>query len=472
MSGVSRALLGAAVFVALWAGAWSLLGYPHLLAEWPSPALLVLASFAGCLDLYDLLLRLYFRRRHTLLPDGSGVAKTSMPLEVGEFTPYQIRKHLKPWAVLVSVHNLEEELDDFLEAVAPFRERLWVIDDASTDDTPLRLERAGVRCLRGTKNRRKPGALKELISALDPEIQTLVVLDPDARITDRGRPGAPDLERVLFEFQRSGAAALSPRLAIREDGLLARIQELEYWMSFSLGRLSLRDRSITSGIAIYRRDALARALSSHTLSVYAEDLKNAVLLLCAGETIYYDSRLVVETAGKRTWAGWFSQRVGWYFGLIKVYAENFTDLVLATRGSFFFVYHYLVYTGVFALLFHPIKLCGLALLTTSLLGGLDGLLGLGLVPRLTATEPIYFLLAYVQYAAFALLALFVAVEPGQRLRLLPVVPLYFFYSIIHTVPITIGYLNWFTLRFLGLRIYKDHYEGDMTLRQELYQRPA
>jgi cellulose synthase/poly-beta-1,6-N-acetylglucosamine synthase-like glycosyltransferase len=452
----------------LLAGVWIFLGHRGVLAEGPSTRLFLVASAIGCLDVYDLLMRLYFRWRHTRLPGEGGVSATSMPLEVGEFTPYQVRKHIKPWALLVSVYNAEAELDDFLEAMAPYRDNLWVIDDASTDDTALRLEQAGVRCLRSPKNRKKPGALKALVAALDPRIVTVVVLDPDSRILDSGAGGLSDLERVIFEFQRSRAAALSPRVAVRDEGLLTRLQELEYAMSFSLGRKSLRDRSITSGIAVYRRDALARALERHTLSVYAEDLKNAFLLLAAGESIYYDGRLVVETEGKKTVGGWFSQRVGWYFGLIKVYAEDFADLARAAKGSLFFTYHFLLYTGVFALLLHPLKLLCLGLLTTSLLGGLDGLLGLGLVPGIGATEPIYFLLAYVQYTGFALVALFAAVERGGRLRLLPAVPVYFFYSVLHTVPITVGYLNWFTLRLLGRRLYSDHFQEDLTLRKELY----
>jgi len=447
---------------------WLFFGQVSLLGPRPSGWLLVIAVFAGSLDFYDFFLRLYFRRQHTRLPEGSGFAPTSVPLDVGTFSPYQIHQHLKPWAVIVSVHNAEEELDDFLEAIEPYRDHLWVIDDASTDDTAMRLQQAGVRCLRGTTNRKKPGALKDLIGTLDPDIATVVVLDPDSRILGPAGSHVSDLERVIFEFQRSQAAAMSPRIAVREDGILARLQGLEYWVSFSLGRGSLKDHCTTSGVAIYRRDALARLLQSHTLSIYAEDLKNAFLLLGNGDWIYHESRLVVETLGARTWRGWFSQRVGWYFGLIKVYSESFDNLLRTARGKPFFTYHFLVYTGVFTLLLHPIKLLSFALMTSSLAGGLDALLGLGLVPAMRATEPTYFLLAYMQYAVFAVVALFVVVERGERLRLAPAVPFYFFYSVLQTLPVTLGYLNWFSMRHLGFRFFKDHYQDETTLRRELY----
>ena len=102
---------------------------------------------------------------------------------------------------------------------------------------------------------------------------------------------------------------------IEPDGFLARFQAFEYALAFRVGRESLADFSITSGVSFYRRDALVRALHEHSLSVYAEDFENAVILLGHGERIYYDGRLVVSTEGPGTLQRWFSQRVGWYHGL-------------------------------------------------------------------------------------------------------------------------------------------------------------
>jgi cellulose synthase/poly-beta-1,6-N-acetylglucosamine synthase-like glycosyltransferase len=431
------------------------------------PHLLFLASLIGVLDFYDFLMRIYFRRRHTRLSIGQKAAATSLPLDIGDFSAWQVRLHLKPYAVVVSVHNAEDELDDFLESVEPYRSNLWVIDDASTDETFLRLQQAGLRCLRAATNRKKPGALKELVSTLDSRIETVVVLDPDSRIVGGAASATRDLERVIFEFQRSRMAAVCPHLTIRQEGLLGLLQGLEYSLAFGLGRKSLRDLSITSGIAIYRRDALERVLERHTLSVYAEDLENALLLLGEGERIYYDGRLIVETAGKHTLKDWFSQRVGWYYGLLKVYTEKFPDVERCARSGFFFNYQFLVSLGGFSLLLHPFKILTLALLVASAVGGLSGLFGLDAVARGMAAEPAYFLFAYLQYTGLALLALFVAAERGSRLRLLPAVPLYFFYSIFQIVPITVGYLNWLSLRVLGRRVYGDHFQDEISLQRDL-----
>lgn len=423
----------------------------------------LLASLVVFVDLIDLVVRAFARGGD---PGAQGQS-TSVPLRTGEFTPYQMRLHLQPYALLVSLHDVEDEVDDFLEAMAAHRDRLWVIDDASTDDTWFRLERSGVRCFRSPTNLKKPGAIKELLGRLPPEIATVVVLDPDVRFRDGERRGISDLEQVVFEFQRSGMAAMSPRVVVRDDGWLARLQQFEYGLACRIGRMSLADRGVTSGVAIYRRDALELALRQHSLSVYAEDLRNALILLGRGESVYYDDRLVAETEGKRTWRAWFSQRVGWSYGLIRVYFENFRDVRGSSRGGLFFKYQYLVYMGLFALVLHPLRVLSLLLLVLSTVNGLDGLVGLNWIPEGPLTDPAYFLLAYVKYTGYALLASSVlAADHSEWMALLPTVPIYFFYGLTQILPATLGYSNWVSLRLGGSRIYRDHYQDEESLRRQ------
>jgi cellulose synthase/poly-beta-1,6-N-acetylglucosamine synthase-like glycosyltransferase len=424
-------------------------------------------SLVVFVDLFDLLLRLYVRHARTLPSARRLGAPTSVPLHVGDFTPYEMRLHLRPYALLASVHNAGAELEAFLEAMQPHRAHLWIFDDASTDDTWTRLRGSGVRCLRGERNRKKPWAIKQLLAALPPEVVTVVVLDPDARILDQGPRSLSDLERVLFEFQRSGMAALCPRIAIRPDGWLARLQAFEYWLAFSLGRKGLADHTITSGIAVYRRDALESVLQAHSLSVYAEDLRNTLILLREGERIYYDGRLVVQTEGKSEWRSWFSQRVGWFFGLIKVYTEHLRDMLRCTGRRPLLFYQLVVYMGVFTLLLHVLKLLSLGVLVASVANGLDNSLGLDWIPDVRATNPLYAVLAYLKYTGLALIALITAVGRGQRRQLLSVVPSYFVYVLIHLVPITVGYLNWLSLRLWGRRLYRDHYQEEDSIRLDV-----
>src|SRR5258708_27615488 len=259
-----------------------------------------------------------------------------------------------------------------------------------------------------------------LMTILPDTIETVIVLDPDARIlTER-----QEFIRVLFEFQQTGMAALCPRIRAAGTGWLARIQRLEYSLAFRIGRQSLADFSITSGGAVYRADALRRVLSEHTLSVYAEDLENALILLANGEAIYYDERLVVETDAVETTSRLFSQRVGWHYGLIRVYALRWRTLRRRARLNFWFAYQYLIYIGVFVLVLHPLKILSLALLALSAVNGVDNLLGLHAIPDNRLTSPLYFPIIYLEYVGLMLFASMMCVERSEWLSVLPILPLY------------------------------------------------
>jgi len=453
----------ATVLPVLALGTWSAFALTRSLTTALVATLYLLANLLLLVDLLDLILRVAFRRWHR--QTAGARCPTSVPLNVGAFTPYQMSLHLRPYALLVSVHNAAEELDDFLDAFAPYRDHLWVIDDASTDDTWLRLQQSGVRCVRASTNHKKPGALKALLAHIPPEIATVVVLDPDVRILDQRRRQLPDLETVIFEFQQSRMAAATPRIVVRPTSWLARMQAFEYDLACAIGRKSLVDHSITSGIAVYRRDALERALDGHTLSVYAEDLQNALILLGRGERIYYDERLVVETEGKHTWGSWFSQRVGWSYGFLEVYTERFRDIPRCARGSWLYAYHFFVYMGLFGVPVQPLRLLTLGALALSTANGLDFLLGLDWIPDTSMTAPTVFLSAYVSYTVFALLAsCYIAPGPREWLVHAPAIPVYFFYAAAQVLPATVGYLNWFLLQFGGGRLYRDHYAAESFVR--------
>jgi cellulose synthase/poly-beta-1,6-N-acetylglucosamine synthase-like glycosyltransferase len=428
-------------------------------------AIYAVASTLVLADTLDLLIRLFFRRVHApAARGGERSGETSVPLDVGHFTPYQMRLHLRPFAILASVHNLSDRAETFVSRLGTLREHLWIIDDASTDDTVQQLDRLRVRHVRGTPNRKKPGAIRELLARLPPEIVTIVIVDPDVEIDgDAGGAGPSNLERVLFEFQRSGMAAACPRIVVRPDGLWADFQYLEYSMALEIGRKGLGDHALTSGASIYRRDALERALSLHSLSVYAEDLSNALILLSVDERIYYDGRLVVATDGKRSLGSLFSQRVGWAFGLIQIYLRDFQRILQATAARPFLIYHFVVYTGLIGLVLHPLRVAGLAILGVSLANGIDNVAGLSWIPDTRWTNPLYMPLAYLQYTLLTVAQMLLVLKKAELRRVARVVPLYFFYAVLQTVPTTLGYLNWFGLRFFGRRVYRDHYQADEAL---------
>jgi cellulose synthase/poly-beta-1,6-N-acetylglucosamine synthase-like glycosyltransferase len=441
---------------------WIVLSAANLQAAAFSLLIYGLANLIVYTDAIDFVLRLHMRRRHTATASATE-DKFNVSIDLLGSLPDGVRRMVpsRPYAIIASVFNLGERLDEFVEAYAPYREHTWLISDGSTDDTVARLTQAGWRCFEESANRRKPAALRVLLERLPAHIETVMVVDPDIRIRGVGAGSSVDLERVIGDFQQSGAAAVCPRVMIDPDGFLARFQAFEYALAFRVGRESLADYGITSGVSIYRRDALWRALHEHSLSVYAEDFENAVVLLSQGERIYYDGRLVVSTEGPGTLGRWFSQRVGWYHGLLKVYTERLGAIWRISRRTPFAMYHFVVYIGGLSLILHLVKIVSALLLLVSLVGGFSDLFLSNLLPRNTLTDPAYFIGAVGSYLALGVVALFTVVPRAERGYIAPIVPLYLFYALTHIAPMTLGFANFIALSLGGRRLYRDHYESGL-----------
>lgn len=452
---------------------WSLLaplGVSLLLAGWialsaaniqaASFSLLIygLANLIVYTDALDFILRLHVRRRH--IATAPTEENRHLSIDLAGSLPAAARQvvPVRPYAIVASIFNLEPLLDEFMDAFAPYRDRVWLISDGSTDNTVRRLRQAGWRCFDDGVNRRKPGAVHRLLERLPAHVETVMVVDPDIRI--RGRDGGSriDFDSFIRDFQQSGAAAVCPRVMIEPDGFLARFQAFEYALAFRIGRESLADYSITSGVSCYRRDALERALNEHTHSVYAEDLENALIILSHGERIYYDGRLVVSTEGPGSVPRWFSQRVGWYYGLFKVYIERFGKIWQISKRTPFAMYHFVIYLGGLSLILHPLKILSALLLVLSFVSGFDNLFMADLLPRNAFINPAYFIAAIGSYLALGVFALFTVVPKAERAYIAPIVPLYLFYALTHIAPMTVGYANWITMKLWRRRVYRDHYE--------------
>ena len=459
MKGVGPWTLMAPAAVCALLTLWIVLAAANVQAASVSLLIYGLANLIVYTDALDLLLRLHVRRRHTATASAPADNR-NVSIDLVGSLPGGIRRMvpLRPYAIVASVFNLGDRLDEFTEAFAPYRDRVWLISDGSTDSTVTRLVQDGWRCFDDGVNRRKPAALRVLLERLPPHIETVMVIDPDIRIRGLSGGSSADLERVIGDFQQSGAAAVCPRVMIEPDGFLARFQAFEYALAFRIGRESLADYSITSGVSIYRRDALWRALREHSLSVYAEDLENALILLSQGERIYYDGRLVVSTEGPGTLGRWFSQRVGWYHGLLKVYTERLGAIWRISKRTPFAGYHFVIYIGGLSLVLHLVKILSALLLLLSLIGGFDSLFLAHLLPRNTLTSPSYFIGAVGSYLALGVIALFTVVPKAERAYIAPIVPLYLLYALTHLLPMTIGFSNFIAMRLWGRRLYKDHYE--------------
>jgi len=420
--------------------------------------LYLLANLILTIDVGDLLVRLWVQRLH-----GGQHPGPSVDLGLTAISNAERGATLHPYAVVASVHDESDDIDRFVAALSSLRDRVWLIDDASGDSTLLRLRREGWNCLAGTINRNKPAALKHLLLTLPPEIETIVVMDPDVRWAVPAGSERVELERVISDLQRSGAAALTPRVQVVPGGLLAECQAFEYELACGLGRKSLGEICCNSGVSIYRRSALEYALTHHSLSIYAEDFENSLLLLAAGERIYYDDRMLIETRAKTTWMSLLSQRVGWAFGCVRVFLERMPQLLTLARRGPLAAYQYLIYLGFAGIVLLPLKLLSIAILAASLLKGIDDLLLTDLVPRVSWNEPLLFALWYSKCLLITLLNCLVTLPRGERRRHLLTLPAYPLYALLPYVTMAIGCANVLTLKILGRRLFDDHYEPRLSL---------
>jgi cellulose synthase/poly-beta-1,6-N-acetylglucosamine synthase-like glycosyltransferase len=454
-------------------GGWIALSTANVRATGFSVLMLLLGGFIVYTDGFDFMLRRYAHRRHTASGGGTSAGR-HLSVDLTALLPAVPRRldAVRPYAIIASVFNFEDKLDDFIEAFAPYRERVWLISDGSTDNTVTRFHQAGWRCLNDRVNRRKPGALRALLARLPVHIETVMVIDPDIWIRGRNEGSEVDLERFIGDFQQTGAAAVCPRIMIEPDGFLCRFQAFEYALACRIGRESLADYNVTSGVAFYRRDALARALDEHSLSVYAEDLENTLILLSHSERIYYDGRLVISTEGAGTWRRWFSQRVGWYYGLIKVYTERFGQIRRISRRAPFAAYQYVIYLGVMSLMLHVFKIASVVLLLISLTATLDNIFDIGWMPHVASTEPVYFVMAAGSYLLIAIIVQFTLVPEAERAYTAPIVPLYLLYSMLHVVPMSVGYGNWIAVKLWGRRLFQDHFEPGGSVKKAPRSHPT
>jgi cellulose synthase/poly-beta-1,6-N-acetylglucosamine synthase-like glycosyltransferase len=373
----------------------------------------------------------------------------------------------QPFAVALSVHNLKSKAARVLAPLEPYKSHVWIIDDGSDDDTAEYLEFLGWRCLQARTNRKKPGAIKALLERLPREIRTVLILDPDCELMQAGKFGAAGLEQAVRKFQDSGAAACCPRVRVREArNALSAFQLLEVELAFLLGRKSLSPHCITCGASMYRRDVLERALAQHSLSVYAEDLENTLLILEQGEHILYDPELVLLTEGKSTVRGLFSQRVGWSFGLARVLAERWRSFVRIARFGPWSFYNFVVYLALLSAWLFPLKLAGTALFAAGLANALDTLFGLAVVPDNVFTDARYFSATYTTYTLLCAFFYLFARPPVRLSTALTAVLFYPFYAAAQALPMAVGYANWISYRLIGRRLYRDHYQQTIGAERE------
>ncbi len=190
-----------------------------------------LANLIVYTDALDFILRLHVRRRH--IATAPTEENRHLSIDLTSTLPAGARQvvPVRPYAIIASIHNLEPLLDEFMDAFAAYRDRVWLISDGSTDNTVLRLRRAGWRCFDDGVNRRKPAAIRRLLERL-----------PTAHRNRAGRRSGHSHSRTRCR-QPHRFRAVRPRFsAVRRRRRLPARHDRARWFPRALSGVRIRPR--------------------------------------------------------------------------------------------------------------------------------------------------------------------------------------------------------------------------------------
>jgi len=361
---------------------------------------------------------------------------------------------LKPYRVVAAVYNIADEWEQILENLAPFRDKLFLIDDASPDDTYEVVKASGVEIIRNPENTNKPGAIFYGVQHLPPEVETVLVMDPDVLLPDR-----LSVERMLYDFQRSGAGGaavnvLPERPKKHPRALLFQCQAIEYELAMYCGRDIPHNFVFVSGaFGIYNRQAHEAGLARSSRSVYAEDFETSIMIMEDGWRTYFDNRVLVRTDVPDSLYKFTMQRMGWYFGLIKVALAS--AIKIRKCKDPFLRYQFYFYNLGLTVFFHPFRVAAMLTLLMSIFGYAFGWIS----PAIARYQvlPIYLIVFVMLFYQFLALDAFVGslTLDGRDFGVVLFYPLFMIYQVF--IPITIGYLNYITWMLIGRKVIKDPY---------------
>jgi glycosyltransferase involved in cell wall biosynthesis len=214
--------------------------------------------------------------------------------------------------VLVPAHNeaahLESHLDELrtVLAASPWRWRLIVVDDGSTDGTAAAAERfaardGDTRLLRHPRNRGLGAALRTGFAAADGDV--VVTLDADLSY-------APEVAPRLVERLLTADADLVVASPYRPDGSVAGVP----WLRLTLSRAANRLLGTSLAGALTAPTCLARAYSRRAVRElrFASDGTDALLEIVAD--VVARGLVVGEIPARLEWRGDAearARRIGW-----------------------------------------------------------------------------------------------------------------------------------------------------------------
>jgi len=262
---------------------------------------------------------------------------------------------------LIPTHNgaqvLKETINDLLKAGLA-HDRIIVIDDASTDDTPKLLADLKIRTYR-IPHMGKVSAVNFGIHRVTTPY--VLLLDDDTRV------GAAKIPTSLLEKYDAVAFNVVPdrrdRYGPKGSGVLAALQRYEYRKSMEIGR-RFQDATasiscISGAIGLFKKERLQGFHHKHTGVFQGEDLQRTIIeLLNGGSVVFADEPVwtvvpdkIVDLARQRL-TGWYPAHYHMFFSYLRL---------LFLPSSPWRLRHEMAY-NIFVVLTEPLRILSLGLI--------------------------------------------------------------------------------------------------------------
>lgn len=239
---------------------------------------------------------------------------------------FDIKTDQENLAVLIVAHNAEKLIEDTVRSVRKTLDSasIYVVDDASIDNTVKIAESAGATVIRVVKNRGKVGAIHYAVSQINKPY--FLLLDDDTELN-----GAKIPTNLLKDYD-----AVSLKVLPYGDNILDQFQRHEYRKSAEIGRKfnskSASVACISGACGLFNREVLIRQTRTHSGHFSGEDLQRTLLIHRDPESkgvVSVDE--LVMTHAPRSLRQLYKQRVfGWWPGLLNN-LHHFAQLIFARK---------------------------------------------------------------------------------------------------------------------------------------------
>lgn len=233
--------------------------------------------------------------------------------------------------LVVPVYNGTDTIErtlDHLDYMTNYIPEVLLVDDASKDSTPTKIREyisstgTNVKGLYRETNGRKVGAIADGVRALNSDINNVVLIDADSRISNPENLGEVLDYMELHPTIAGGGFRIEPT---EKKGLANRVQRNLYTIDRSIHKFTSKRnqlRCAPGAGCVYKRAPLETALSQHSGRHAGDDFEITLLVEKQGYGMKYFPEIEVDTDVPSTFLEHLKQQARWKQGGLETMAKE------------------------------------------------------------------------------------------------------------------------------------------------------